>query len=78
MNGATTWTPVFDAVHVASIGAVAVAPSAPNIVYVGTGAQVTWSFTAGNGIYKSTDACKSWTNIGLTPSQRIGGMRRDE
>jgi photosystem II stability/assembly factor-like uncharacterized protein len=73
-NGGTTWKPIFDAVHVASVGAVAVAPSSPNVVYVGTGSQVTWSFTTGNGMYKSTDAGKTWTNIGLAASQYIGGI----
>ena len=73
-NGGTTWKPIFDAVRVASVGAVAVAPSAPNVVYVGTGSQVTWSFTTGKGVYKSNDAGKTWTNIGLTTSQYIGGI----
>src|SRR5262249_38686939 len=73
-NGGTTWKPIFDDVHVASVGAVAVAPSNPRVVYVGTGNQSTWSFTPGNGIYKSTDAGKTWTNIGLPDSQYIGGI----
>ena len=73
-NAGTTWKPIFDDVHVASVGAVAVAPSAPNVVYVGTGSQVTWSFTTGKGIYKSTDAGKTWTNIGLATSQYIGAI----
>ena len=73
-NGGITWKPIFDAEHVASVGAVAVAPSAPNVVYVGTGSQVTWSFTTGKGMYKSTDAGKTWSNIGLTTSQYIGGI----
>src|SRR5690242_12420930 len=50
-NGGTTWKPIFDAVHVASVGAVAVAPSSPNVVYVGTGNQSGWSFTIGKGVY---------------------------
>src|SRR5690242_59319 len=54
-NAGTTWKPIFDAVRVPSIGAVAVAPSEPSIVYVGTGNQSGWSFTPGDGIYKSTD-----------------------
>src|SRR5438309_9839554 len=44
-NGGTTWRPIFDDVHVPSIGAVAVAPSDAKTVYVGTGNQSTWSFT---------------------------------
>ena len=73
-NGGVTWKPIFDDVHVASVGAVAVAPSDPKIVYVGTGNQSGWSFTIGKGIYKSADAGKTWTNIGLPASQYIGGI----
>jgi photosystem II stability/assembly factor-like uncharacterized protein len=73
-NGGTTWKPIFDDVHVASVGAVAVAPSDPSVVYVGTGNQTGWSFTKGNGIYKSTDAGKTWTNVGLPTSQYVGGI----
>jgi hypothetical protein len=51
VNGGRVWTPIFDDAHVASIGALALAPSNPEIIYVGTGEE-----TAGNGIYKSTDA----------------------
>jgi photosystem II stability/assembly factor-like uncharacterized protein len=73
-NGGTTWKPIFDDVHVASVGAVAVAPSNPRVVYVGTGNQSGWSFTPGKGIYKSTDAGSTWTNVGLPDSQYIGGI----
>jgi photosystem II stability/assembly factor-like uncharacterized protein len=73
-NGGTTWTPIFDDVHVASIGAVAVAPSEPATVYVGTGNASGWSFTPGNGVYKSTDGGKTWTNVGLRVSQYIGAI----
>jgi photosystem II stability/assembly factor-like uncharacterized protein len=76
-NGGTTWKPIFDAVHVASVGAVAVAPSSPNTVYVGTGNPTGWSFTAGKGVYKSVDAGTTWTNIGLRASQYIGGIAVD-
>ena len=73
-NGGLTWTPVFDDARVASVGAVAVAPSAPDIVYVGTGNQTGWAFTTGKGVYKSTDAGKTWSNIGLAASSYIGGI----
>ena len=73
-NAGTTWKPIFDEVHVASIGAVAVAPSDPKIVYVGTGNQSGWSFTIGKGVYKSVDGGKTWTQSGLAASQYIGGI----
>ena len=73
-NGGTTWTPIFDDVRIASVGAVAVAPSDPNVVYVGTGNQSGWAFTTGKGVYKSTDAGKTWTNVGLPSTQYIGGI----
>ena len=78
-NGGVTWRPIFDSVGIASVGAVAVAPSDHDVVYVGTGNQSGWSFTTGNGIYKSTDAGKTWTNSGLPASQYIGvDCRRSE
>src|SRR3954447_24855148 len=73
-NAGTTWKPIFDEVHVASVGAVAVAPSDPNVIYVGTGNQSGWAFTAGKGVYKSTDAGRTWSNVGLPASQYIGGI----
>ena len=73
-NGGTTWKPIFDDVHVPSVGAVAVAPSNHSVVYVGTGNQSGWSFTPGKGMYKSTDAGRTWTNVGLADSQYIGGI----
>ena len=73
-NGGTTWRPIFDAASIPSIGAVAVAPSAPNTVYVGTGNQSGWSFTPGKGVYKSTDAGASWMNIGLRGSTYINNI----
>src|SRR5262249_12924590 len=74
MNAGTTWKPIFDAVHIASIGAVAVAPSDPQVVYVGTGNLSGWSFTTGKGVYKSTDGGRTWTSSGLTTSLYIGGI----
>ncbi|MCU1307916.1 MAG: hypothetical protein JWN45_2611 [Acidobacteriaceae bacterium] len=63
------WKPIFDSVPISSIGVVAVAPSNPNIVYVGTGEQ-----TQGNGVYKSTDAGATWKSIGLEKTHVITGM----
>ena len=63
------WKPIFDDQHVASIGAVAIAPSNPNIVYVGTGEQ-----TDGNGMYKSTDAGATWTHVGLLDVRYINSI----
>ncbi len=73
-SAGTTWKPIFDAVHVASVGAVAVAPSNHDVVYVGTGNQSGWSFTPGKGVYKSTDGGRTWTNSGLAASQYIAGI----
>src|SRR3954467_7477826 len=73
-NAGNTWKPIFDDVHVASVGAVAVAPSDPNVIYVGTGNQSGWSFTVGKGIYKSTDAGRTWNATGLPRSQYIGSI----
>ena len=67
-----TWYPIFDAVkEVSSIGAVEVAPSNPNVVYVGTGDKVTGGFNVGNGMYKSEDAGATWRHVGLDDSRSI-------
>lgn len=71
-NG-VTWTPVFDSQPVASIGAVAIAPSDSKIVWVGTGeANGRNSSSWGNGVYKSTDGGTTWTHTGLDETQQIG------
>jgi photosystem II stability/assembly factor-like uncharacterized protein len=71
-----TWYPVFDSVTaVSSIGAVEVAPSDPNIVYAGAGDLITGlGINEGNGVYKSTDAGKSWQHMGLDESKQIPSM----
>ncbi|MFZ0806384.1 MAG: hypothetical protein WAN03_09385 [Candidatus Sulfotelmatobacter sp.] len=59
-DGGQVWRPIFDQERVASIGALAVAPSDSNVLYVGTGEQ-----TRGHGIYRSTDAGATWKNVAL-------------
>jgi photosystem II stability/assembly factor-like uncharacterized protein len=71
-NSGTTWEPVTDSVGIASVGAVAVAPSDANVVWVGTGDNsLTRSAYWGDGVYKSIDGGTTWTNMGLRDSQHI-------
>ena len=66
------WTPIFDDQPTGSIGAIAVAPSDPNVIYVGSGEGLQRpDLSTGDGIYKSTDAGKTWTHLGLRDGQQI-------
>src|SRR5437660_979333 len=74
-----TWTPIFDdAASSGSVGAIAVAPSNPNILYVGSGEGLQRPDLAiGDGMYKSTDAGKTWTHLGLRDAQQIARVEVD-
>jgi photosystem II stability/assembly factor-like uncharacterized protein len=67
-----TWKPIFDDQPTGSIGAIALAPSNPNIIYVGSGEGLQRpDLSTGDGIYKSTDGGKTWTHLGLRDGQQI-------
>ncbi|MGB7586000.1 MAG: glycoside hydrolase [Terriglobales bacterium] len=73
-----TWSPIFDSQPTQSIGAIAVAQSDPNIIYVGSGEGLHRpDLSVGNGIYKSTDAGRTWTHLGLTDAQQIPALAVD-
>src|SRR5213595_2235990 len=67
-----TWNPIFDDQPTGSVGSIAIAPSDPNIIYVGSGEGLQRpDLSIGDGIYKSTDAGKTWTHLGLRDGQQI-------
>jgi photosystem II stability/assembly factor-like uncharacterized protein len=78
-DGGTTWKPVTDGqITSASVGAVAVAPSNPDVVYIGMGeASLRGSITQGDGVYRTTDGGKTWTHLGLEHTQTIARIRID-
>jgi len=77
-DGGRTWQPIFDEMPIASIGAIAIAPSDPNVIYVGSGeADMRSDIGYGNGMYKSTDAGRTWKRIGLEDSHQIGRILVD-
>ena len=75
-NTGVTWTPIFDEMPTPSIGDIAISESNPNVIYVGTGeANIFRASIAGTGVYKSTDAGKTWQHMGLAATQTIGRIR---
>jgi photosystem II stability/assembly factor-like uncharacterized protein len=72
-NSGVTWEPIFDDAPTLSVGDIAIAESDPNVVWLGTGeANIFRASIAGIGVYKSTDAGKSWQHMGLAGTQTIG------
>ena len=70
-DGGVHWRPIFDDQTAQSIGAIAIAPSDPSVVWVGTGESfIRSNVSLGNGVYRSTDAGKTWTHVGLEKTGR--------
>lgn len=72
-DGGHSWDPIFDDQEAQSIGSIAIAPSDPNVVWVGTGETfIRSNVSIGNGVYRSTDAGRHWDHMGLELSGRVG------
>ncbi len=77
-DAGTVWKPIFDSQPVASIGALAVAPSNPKVIYAGTGeSDIRSDLASGDGVYKSVDGGHTWKNIGLRDSHQISRILID-
>jgi photosystem II stability/assembly factor-like uncharacterized protein len=77
-DSGATWHSVFDAVPAANIGALAIAPGAPDTIYVGSGqVAARYDVGAGNGVYKSTDGGRTWAHVGLEATRHIGAVLVD-
>jgi photosystem II stability/assembly factor-like uncharacterized protein len=71
-DAGTVWAPIFDGQPIASIGAIAVASSDPNTIYAGTGeSDIRSDLSSGDGVYKSTDAGRTWAHVGLDDTRQI-------
>src|SRR5437588_4550911 len=71
-DGGVTWKPIFDRESVASMGAIAMAPTNPNIIYLGTGVNTIYGDVSyGNGVYKSTNGGETWQHLGLEDTRHI-------
>ena len=71
-NAGVTWEPLFDGQPIASIGALAVAPSNPQVIYAGTGeSDIRSDLSSGDGVYRSSDGGKTWSDVGLKDSRQI-------
>ncbi len=78
VNAGVTWEPIFDDQSIASIGALALAPTDPDVIYVGTGeADMRSDITYGDGVYRSDDAGRHWTHVGLEATRHIGKLLVD-
>jgi photosystem II stability/assembly factor-like uncharacterized protein len=77
-DAGVTWNPIFDSQPIASVGAIAVSASNPDVIYVGSGeADMRSQISYGDGMYKSSDGGKSWRNIGLRDTRQIGRILVD-
>jgi photosystem II stability/assembly factor-like uncharacterized protein len=77
-DAGVVWTPITDGFGIASIGALAVAPSDPNVIYAGTGeSDIRSDLSSGTGVYRSTDAGRTWVSVGLAETQQISKILVD-